>query len=210
MKGKVLQADGKPFKEAYPVVSLHGSTTPFGAETLADLGAWFGNHEKYECATEALASSLQMDPAQKDLPHVVFLLAASLYFSGDLVEATAAFQEAEKLGYRHEKLNSLLATALDRQKEFVGAAAQWRKVLEFEPESTEALDALSNDLSATERYDELILLLEAPRIRPQRTVTQYLALAAAYSKLDKPEQAAENFRNFLNQGLEVATRIKLW
>ncbi|HEY3129474.1 MAG TPA: tetratricopeptide repeat protein [Acidobacteriota bacterium] len=41
MKGKVLQADGKPFQEAFPVVSLHGSTTPFTAETLADASGKF-------------------------------------------------------------------------------------------------------------------------------------------------------------------------
>ncbi len=36
LRGRVLQPEGKPFRDTFPAVSLHGSTTPFAAETLAD------------------------------------------------------------------------------------------------------------------------------------------------------------------------------
>ena len=59
---------------------------------LNDLGVWFGEHNNYTCAAEAFATSLQMDPKQKDMPHVAFMFGASLYYAGDIKEAIAALQ----------------------------------------------------------------------------------------------------------------------
>jgi len=50
------------------------------AEAYNDLGVWFADRKNYECATEAFATSLQMEPNQKDLAHVAFMLGVSLYF----------------------------------------------------------------------------------------------------------------------------------
>ena len=64
---------------------------------LNDLGAWFGEQKNYSCAAQVFATSLQMDPKQKDMPHVAFMFGASLYHVGDTKEAIAALREAENL-----------------------------------------------------------------------------------------------------------------
>jgi hypothetical protein len=53
---------------------------------------------------------------------------------------------------------------------------------------------------------------EGPVVPPAEDLTAKAVAGAVTLAADaeEPEQAAENFRNFLNQGLEVATRIKLW
>ena len=167
-------------------------------ETLNELGVWFGEHENYECATEVFATSLQTDPAQKDLSHVAFLFGASLYFSGNVSEGVAALREAEKLGYRHLKLHTVLAEALEKQKDLDGAITEWRLAMEFEPEATELIEPLSQDLLAAAKYDDAIALLESPRIRPQRTPLQFVSLAAAHEKMGRPQKAADVLAEALN------------
>jgi tetratricopeptide (TPR) repeat protein len=179
-------------------------------ETLNDLGVWFGEHESYDCAAEVFATSLQMDPAQKDLSHVAFLFGASLYFSGNVSEGVAALREAEKLGYRHIRLHTVLAEALEKQKDLDGAIAEWRLALEFEPEATELIDPLSRDLLAAAKYEEEINLLESPRVKPQRTPIQFLGLAAAYEKMGRPQNAAETLAEAMNtypEAAEVAQQL---
>src|SRR6185437_11835591 len=65
-----------------------------------DLGVWFAEQKNYACSAQAFATSLQMDPQQKEMPHLAFMFGASLYLSGDTSEAIAALREAERFGYR--------------------------------------------------------------------------------------------------------------
>lgn len=179
-------------------------------ETLNDLGVWFGEHENYDCAAEVFATSLQTDPAQKDLSHVAFLFGASLYFSGNVSEGVTALREAEKLGYRHIKLHTVLAEALEKQKDLDGAIAEWRLAMEFEPEATELIDPLSKDLLAAAKYDDEMKLLESPRVKPQRTPLQFLNLAAAYEKVGRARKAADALTEALNtypDSAEIAQQL---
>jgi Flp pilus assembly protein TadD len=154
------------------------------ASALNDLGVWFGEQQKYDCAARAFASSLQMDPHQKDFAHVAFEFGASLYLSGDTSEAIAALQEAEKFGYNDIKLHLLLAQALESTHATHDAEVEWRAALGIDPEYTDALDSLSNDLMADGNYKAVVELLDTPRVAPQRTVQQAMNLAEAYVRLD--------------------------
>jgi Flp pilus assembly protein TadD len=168
------------------------------AAAYNDLGVWFAGQNQYACAADAFATSLQMDPGQKDLPHIAFMFGVSLYFSGDQKEAIAALQQAEQLGYRDIKLHVILATALDSAHATQEAENEWRAALEFDPELSSALDALSNDLLADDDFKGIITALEQPRLLGQRTPQQSLNLAAAYTGVGSEEKAAGVLRDGLN------------
>jgi tetratricopeptide (TPR) repeat protein len=177
---------------------------------LNDLGVWFADHEQYACAADAFGSSLQTDAAQPDLPRVVFEFGASLYLSGDTKEAIPSLQEAEKLGYRDGKIAVILATALDSTHATGEAEAEWRKALEFDPENTAALDALSNDLLAEVDFKGVIELLDRPRLVALRSPQQAINLATAYAKTGKLEESRRVLENGLNtnpDSYEVAQQL---
>ena len=173
------------------------TATP-SVETLNDLGVWFAQHDEFTCAAQAFASSLQTDLQQPDLPRIVFEFGAALFFSGDTAGSITALQQAETLGYRDLKLHEMLATALDAQHSTQDAIEEWRKALTFDPDAALQLDSLSTDLIAVHQYQQAVDLLEQPRVRPYRTVTQYLNLGAALVELGRPESAANTLEDGLN------------
>jgi len=165
---------------------------------LNELGVWFADQKNYSCATNAFATSLQMDPKQKDMPHVAFMLGASLYLTGDIKEAIAAMQEAEKFGYRDIKLHLLLAEAFDSTHATPDAETEWRAALEIDPEYSDALNQLSSDLIADSNFQGVIDLLDTPRLAPQRTVQQCINLALAYAREGKLPESARVLRDGVN------------
>ena len=168
------------------------------ASAYNDLGVWFAGQKQYACAADAFATSLQMDPTQKDLPHIAFMFGVALYFSGDQKEAIGALQEAEELGYRAINLHVILATALDSTHATKEAENEWREALKFDPELSSALDALSNDLLVDSDFKGIIAALEQPRLLGQRTPQQSLNLAAAYAGVGNEEKTAGVLRDGLN------------
>jgi len=165
---------------------------------LNDLGVWFADQKNYNCAANAFATSLQMNPKQKDMPHVAFMFGASLYLADDVKEAIAAMQEAEKFGYRDIKLHLLLAEALDSIRANPDAEAEWRAALEIDPEYSDALDKLSDDLIADNNFQGVIELLDTPRLAPQRTVQQCINLDLAYVREGKLSESARVLRDGIN------------
>ncbi|WP_348260587.1 tetratricopeptide repeat protein [Telmatobacter sp. DSM 110680] len=177
---------------------------------LNDLGAWFGEHDNYTCAAEAFATSLQMDPKQKDMPHVAFMFGASLYYAGDAKEAIPALQAAEQSGYNEIKLHLLLARAQDDAHARPEAETEWRSALDIDPEYSYALDALSDDLIADHDSKGTIELLDKPRLVPQRTVHQAMNLGTAYVLEGKREDAERILRDALNtypDAVELASQL---
>ncbi len=165
---------------------------------LNDLGVWFGEQKNYSCAAKLFATSLQMDPNQKDMSHVAFMFGASLYHVGDTREAISALREAEEFGYRGLKLHQILAQALDDTHATPAAEAEWRATLEIDPEYTDALDSLSDDLLADHNNKGVIELLDKPRVVPQRTVRQAMNLGKAYALEAKLEDAQRILRDAVN------------
>jgi Flp pilus assembly protein TadD len=180
------------------------------AAALTDLGVWFAGQKQYACAANAFATSLQMEPNQKDIAHVAFMFGVSLYFSGDTEEAIAALRQAEQLGFRDLKLNIVLATALDASHSTKNAAEEWRAALALDPESATALDGLSNDLLLESDFNGVIALLENPRLLGERTPQQSLNLAEAYAGTARLDAAASVLRDALNtspDSLPLANRL---
>jgi len=186
---------------------LHGKPN---VDALNDLGVWFASHEKYACAADAFGSSLQTDAAQPGLPHVVFEFGASLYLSGNTKEAVPSLQEAERLGYRDEKLHMILAAALDSTQAVTEAEAEWRKALDFDPENNAALEALSSDLLTQGDNQATIELLDTPRLAAQRSAQQTINLGTAYAKAGKLDEARRVLADGLNtnpDSYEVAQQL---
>jgi len=180
------------------------------AAALNDLGVWFASQQQYACAADAFATSLQMEPNQPDMAHVAFMFGASLYFSGDTKEAIDALQQAEQLGYRDIKLHTILATALDASRSTKDAEAEWRAALTLDPESSTALDSLSNDLLLDQDFNGVLALLENPRLLGQRTSQQSLNLGEAYARTARLDEAANVLRDGLNtspDSLALANRL---
>lgn len=165
---------------------------------LNDLGVWFGEQKNYACSAEAFATSLQMDPHQKDMPHIAFMFGAALYLSGDTKDAIAALREAETFGYRAFELHLLLAEALESTHATADAEEEWRAVLEIDPEYSDALDHLSNDLEADGDWNAVVRELDKPRLEPQRTVQQCQNLGKAYARAGKLDYSIRVLRDGLN------------
>jgi Flp pilus assembly protein TadD len=168
------------------------------ATAYTELGVWFAGQKQYDCAADAFASSLQTDPAQPDLAHVAFMFGVSLYYSGNTGDAIAALQEAEKLGFHDIELHIILATLLDSSHSIKDAKDEWSAALALDPESTTALDALSDDLILENDSKGIIALLESPRLLGQRTEQQSLRLGLAYAGTARLEEAARTLRDGLN------------
>lgn len=166
--------------------------------TLNELGVWFAEHNQYACAGDAFATSLQTDPKQADFRHVIFMFGASLYYSGDTKEAAAALAEAERVGYRDAKLYTLQASALDAQQDTEKAEAEWRKALEYDPESSVILDPLSDDMISRHEYEATVKLLAQRRLNAVRSPRQVLNLGTALLQLGKADEAARVLDDGLN------------
>jgi tetratricopeptide (TPR) repeat protein len=183
------------------------------ASDYTDLGMWFAEHQQYACAANAFGSSLQADPRQPDFPRVAFMFGSALYLAGDTKEAIPSLQEAERLGYRDEKIHVILANALDALDAAdarAEAAAEWRQALEFDPESTAALDALSNDLIADSDFKGVAEALDQPRLEGQRSAQQAVNLGVAYAKAGQVERAAQVLQDGFNtwpNSMELAKEL---
>ncbi|HMG86190.1 MAG TPA: tetratricopeptide repeat protein [Terracidiphilus sp.] len=173
-------------------------TGPPNPDALNDLGVWFGEQKNYTCAADAFATSLQLDPKQKDMPRIAFMFGGSLYFAGDTREAIAALREAEKFGYRDIKLHLLLAEALDSTKASADAEAEWRAALDIVPENAETLDSLSNNLIAGTDYQGVITLLDTARLRPLWSIQQCSNLGLAYARKGNLAEASRVLRDGAN------------
>ncbi len=168
------------------------------ADVYTNLGVWFAEQKQYDCAADAFASSLHMDPDQKDAGNVAFMFGSSLYLSGDTKGAIAALLEAERRNLRNIKLHLMFAAAYDQLSLTGSAESEWRAALAFDWESSYALDGLSSDLIVDNNYAATIELLGNPMVSGQRTPVQSLNLGLAYAKTAKPEEAAKVLRDGLN------------
>jgi len=168
------------------------------AQALTDLGVWFADRKQYACAAKSFAESLDRQPDQSDAGNVFFMYGSSLYLSGDAARAVTMLQEAERRGLHDAKLHLMLAAASDQLGWTGNAEVEWRAALALDSESSQALEGLSNDLLLDNDYAGTIALLENPAISGQRTPTQCLNLASAYSKTGKLNVAAKVLRDGLN------------
>ena len=165
------------------------------ADTFADLGIFLANQKQYACAAYAFATSLKMKP---ESANVLFMFGTSLFFSGHAEEAVAPLQAAEQMEGGNLKTHLLLAAVFDQVHRSNEAEAEWRAALGIDPESTEALDGLAQDLVLDQKFAETIELLENPRAARLRTAAQSLNLGIAYAGAGQTGQAIDALRDGLN------------
>jgi tetratricopeptide (TPR) repeat protein len=167
------------------------------AETYAKLGTWFGDQKQFECAAEAFASAVKLQP---DSASLNYMLGLSLYSAGKVQEAFDPLEQAARLNPGDARPHLVFAAALDQASRIADAEREWRAALAVDPGSAVALDGLSRDLLNDREYAATIALLEQPTHREQRTAAQSLNLGMAYAKTLQLDEAAR----VLRQGLEAA------
>jgi tetratricopeptide (TPR) repeat protein len=148
------------------------------AETYSDLGIWFANQKNYSCAANAFGSSLSLHPESSN---VAFMFGLSLLLSGNAQDAVPALQIAERLDSHNVKAPLFLGAAFDQLQRITDAEAAYHTALMIDPQASDALDHLSDDLILDRDYAQVINLLENRMIVGQRTATQSLNLGSAYA-----------------------------
>jgi Flp pilus assembly protein TadD len=149
------------------------------ANRFADLGKWFGDHRRYDCATDALQKAIALDPASARLH---YLLGLSLYSSGRLKEAVPPLQESIQRDASALDPHLTLGAVLSRLENRAEAEIQWRAALALDPKSPMALAGLSRDLLAEADYEAVIASLHPVAVAGQLTPDLAINLSGAYSK----------------------------
>jgi len=165
------------------------------AERYFETGAWFGDHKQYSCAAEAFSSAARLDPNSASFQYMWGL---SLCSAGRDTEAAAPLRRAEHLDPSDVRPRLALAAALDRQKRTSDAGAEWRAALAIDPDSSTALDSLSQDLVDQKDYISVIALLDRPGNGRVRTSLQSLNLGEAYGATAQLDNSARVLREGLN------------
>lgn len=156
------------------------------ADAFVELGNWFSENHKPDCAIQTFQSGLKQEPGSARL---YYLLGSSLYTSGRAQEAVAPLQHSIQLhsgdAKAHLALGAALA-ALGRQKE---ALPEWEAALKIDPVSSKALDGFAKALIATGDYETAISRLRTG----QRDENLTLDLGIAYKNAGQVESAEQVF-----------------
>ena len=165
------------------------------AETYASLGRWFGDQKQFNCAAEAFASAVKLEP---DSASLNYMWGLSLYSAGEVQESFGPLQLSAHLDPRDTKPHLVIATALEQRGQIADAEREWRAALAIDPDSSMALDGLSRDLIEDKDYAATIALLERSAHRGHRTSLQCLNLGMAYAKTLQLEESSRVLREGLN------------
>jgi len=160
------------------------------AESYADLGAWFNNHNQYGCAAESFRAAVRLAPRSAELS---YSLGLNLCSSGHEEDAIEPLQHSIEIDPKALKSHLILAAALDHLQRRSEAKVQWEAALEIDPASTIALDGLSKSMIASGDSASAIRLLSAAPSSEQLAVD----LALAYGKAGMLSQAAETLTQAL-------------
>ena len=125
------------------------------------LGSWYASHKQFDCAVATFRAAMKADPESAQLHY----LAGLAYVDGN--QTAAALPELEKavqLDPGVIKPHLMLAYVLDQTGKQQEAEEQWRRALAIDPQSTTALEGLSQDLLDRNAFIDVVLLLRnAPR-----------------------------------------------
>lgn len=161
------------------------------ADAYAGLGKWFGDRRQFECAAQAFANAVKLQP---DSAPLAYMLGLSLYSAGDAQGALAPLRRAARLNPADARPHLVLGSAFDRISQGADAEREWRIALAIDPGSAAALDGLSGDLLDDKDYAATIALLEQPAHRDQRSAQQSLNLGMAYAKTLQLHEASTVLR----------------
>jgi tetratricopeptide (TPR) repeat protein len=155
-----------------------------GAETYQQLGNWFADHQKYDCAVETYRSGLKRAPRSSEL---LYLLGLNLLRRNDSEAAVGPLQQSIELKPDVIKAHLLLATALEQIHRPVDARKEWFAALRLDPQSEMALDGASKNLLAVRQFTAVMRLLGSA---PQEE-DLIVDLAEAYQGFGNQDRASE-------------------
>lgn len=156
-----------------------------------DVGNWFGEHNQLACAQQAFRSGLRLDPAS---PQLNYLLALSLYESGDPDDALAPLQRSLEADNSVLKPHLLLATLYARLGQAADAEKEWRAALQIDAGSGMALHGVSQALLAQKNYPAEIALLHSAKLDPSLAID----LAVACNAVGRVDEALSTIKNALS------------
>ena len=161
-------------------------------DAYAELGNWFGENNKSECAVKAFQEGLKLEPNSARLN---YLLGLSYYTAGQTEEAIAALRQSIQLDADQDKTHLLLAASLTRLGRGKEAMPEWFAALRIDPTSKMARDGLAKELIAAGEYDTVIEHLS----NVERDEALDLDLALALAKSHRQDEAAQ----VLNESLKT-------
>jgi Flp pilus assembly protein TadD len=165
------------------------------AENYANLGEWFAGHNRFSCAAAEFAAAFQRKPESASY---AYLLGLSSHSGGDEKGATTALKRATQLDSNDIRPHLLLGAIYDKQNQVADAETEYRAALAIDPNSSVALDALSEDFIDRKDYASVIVLLDRPDGSATRTSPQSLNLGIAYAGEARLDDATRVLREGLN------------
>lgn len=175
------------------------------AQHAITLGGWYASHNQYACAADAYRVGLKADPKNAQLHYLAGL---ALVFQKRYAEAIPELKKSSQLAPSELKPRLMLAAAYDDTNQPADAEAEWRKVLEVDPRSDEALQSLGAFYMRRQDYPSVIQLLQnAPR---NETTTVMLGNALAeMGFLDKAEDLLSQALTANRQSIPLADAMRV-
>jgi tetratricopeptide (TPR) repeat protein len=125
------------------------------------LGSWYASHKQFDCAVTTFRAAMKTDPKSAQLHYLVGLAYVD---SNQTADALPELEKAVQLDPGVIKPHLMLAFVLDQTGKRQEAEEQWKRALAIDPQSTTALEGLSQDLlDRNDFIDVAILLRDAPR-----------------------------------------------
>jgi superkiller protein 3 len=166
-----------------------------GAETYASLGSWFADKKQFDCAVAAFASASGLQPQSASL---AYLWGLSLYSAGQDAAAVEPLEKAKRIDPSDIRPYLVLGAVMDRLRRTADAETEWRAAMAIDPDSTVALDSLSQDLIDAKDYGSVVALIDKPGKERVRTPVQSLNLGIAYAGRVEIDKAVRVLREGLN------------
>jgi tetratricopeptide (TPR) repeat protein len=158
-------------------VATHPSASAYG-----ELGAYFGQADRYTCAVSAFRSSLRLNSKSWQTRSYLGL---ALLASGKPEEAARELRTSLSLNPNQPSTHMTLGATLSQLNQLDAAIEQFNVVLKVDPKSVTALDWLSKALISQKRYSAAIVALKKG---PPDEVLQ-MNLVIAYSKSGENDEA---------------------
>lgn len=147
------------------------------AASWSELGNWYGEHNQFDCATDAFRSAVRLNPKSAQAN---YLLGLALFQGQHYEEAVEPFQKSLATEPSNLKARLLLGASLSRLKRFPEAEEQWRAVLKTDPSAEVARHELSRALVSEQKYGEEIEFLRGAKLDDPLAVD----LSMAYAGVD--------------------------
>lgn len=162
------------------------------SENAITLGGWYADRKQFSCALQVLNAALKHEPQSAQLHYLAGL---ALVGQGHSAEALSEVRESARLAPEVLQPHLLLGMLYDGAGQHGPAEQEWKRALEIDSSSKQALEGLSADLLA--RHDDagVIRLLRDS----QRTEKLSITLADAYQESQKADEAAAVLTDALKQ-----------